>query len=135
MYLCFLGHALAEPSSPLNYASVKGENLRLNCSTENDDSRFWFRSNPLSTEEELIYHNSYLHDRLFSVDESVPGRLDLLFILREGISGRFGCDSGYETRTAEIILSGQFYAFIYVAVLFRKVIEIFRDLLSFLLFV
>lgn len=114
----FLGHALAELFSPLNYAAVKGAKVRLNCSTQNDYNRYWFRSEPLSTEKMLIHHRKMTTNDLFVVDESVPGRLDLLFHLRDETSGRFGCDSVHGTHTAEIILAGQFYAF--TCMLMRK---------------
>ena len=126
VFVC-LARALIEPSSPLNYAAVKGETIRLNCTTDNDDTRYWFRSKPLSGDVILIHHNGNLDNRLFSVDESIPGRLDLLFTLRQRTSGRFGCDSGNGNRTAEIILTGQFYEFSTVAVLLINVIEIVTD--------
>lgn len=115
LYLCFLEHGVGAIFRPLNYAIVEGGRIRLNCSTQNDDTRYWFRKLPLSVDGILIYHNKELKSDLIEIDISVPGRSDLIFILWEKTAGRYGCDSGYATYTAEVILTGQFYALTFMS--------------------
>lgn len=106
--MCFLGDTVGETVSPLNYAAVEGTIIRLNCSTKNDDTRYWLRNRPLSGDDILIYHKGDLKNRMFTVYESVPRRSDLILTVWNRTSGRYGCDSGYTTHTAEVILTGQF---------------------------
>lgn len=107
----------------MNYAAVIGEHIRLNCSKQNDDTGYWFRNAHLSADEVLIYHKKMVRNGLFSVDESVPGRSDLLFILSQGTSGRYGCDSVDGTHTAQVIMTGRcLYVNFCVAILLRNAI-------------
>lgn len=106
MCLCFLGYDLGQVIDPQNYAAVKDEIIRLNCSKRNDDTGLWFRSAPLSSNQILLYHRKVTRSGLFSVDESIPGRSDLLFISSNRTSGKYGCDSVYATHTAEVIVLG-----------------------------
>lgn len=124
LFLFFLGNSLGERFSPLNYAAMIGENVRLNCSKQSDDTGYWFRSAPLSVDEILIYHKKTIRNGLFSVDESVPGRSDLFFTLSQETSGRYGCDSVDTTHTAQVIMTGRcLYFHFYVAMLLSRPIQ------------
>lgn len=111
MLIClyFLGKSRGERFRPLNHVAVIGDKIRLNCTTLNEDTRYWFRNAPLSADKELLYHKRRTIHSWFSVDQTIPGRCDLLFSSRKIASGRYGCDSDDGTHSAEVIVSGQIF--------------------------
>lgn len=106
----FLGYGIGQLISPLNYATVKGAEIRLTCSKRIDEGGFWFRNAPLSFDQVLIYHRT-IKNGLFAVNESIPERSELIFMSSNRTSGRYGCHSVYATHTAEVIVTGQFYRY------------------------
>lgn len=105
--MCFLGDNPDELTILLNYAVVKAERVRLKCSTQKYDTGFWFRNTPLDADQILIYHKT-IRNQLFSVDESVPGLSDLLFVSSKSTAGTYGCDSVDVTHTAEVVVLGKY---------------------------
>lgn len=106
---CFYAQSLGETSRPLNRAAAIDDIVQLNCSTLDPENGYWQYTTPFQSNEVRIYDGYRVVNgmtELFSVNDSVQGRFNLIFTASESTSGRYTCRPGLTLaqQSAEVIV-------------------------------